>query len=211
MNKNYEALENRFNRMDALGGAISMLHWDMSAMMPKGGAASRTDQLAVLKTLHHSIITDSEIPELLDGAEQGEHLDAWQQANLKEMRRQWVHAAAVDAELVEAMSRACSQCESVWRQAREDADFKTVLPNLEEVLNLTRQVANSKSEKLGVSPYDALLDQYEPEGREAEIDVVFKDLKAFFPDFLENVLSAQAKGPEILPCLLYTSPSPRDS
>ena len=51
----------------------------------------------------------------------------------------------------------------------------------------------------GVSPYDALLDQYEPEGREAEIDVVFKDLKAFLPDFLENVLSAQAKGPEILP------------
>ena len=54
MNKNYEALENRFNRMDALGGAISMLHWDMSAMMPKGGTASRTDQLAVLKTLHHT-------------------------------------------------------------------------------------------------------------------------------------------------------------
>ena len=70
MNKNYEALENRFNRMDALGGAISMLHWDMSAMMPKGGTASRTDQLAVLKTLHHSMITDSEVPELLDGAEQ---------------------------------------------------------------------------------------------------------------------------------------------
>ena len=55
MNKNYEALENRFNRMDALGGAISMLHWDMSAMMPKGGTASRTDQLAVLKTLHQMI------------------------------------------------------------------------------------------------------------------------------------------------------------
>ena len=70
MNKNYEALENRFNRMDALGGAISMLHWDMSAMMPKGGTASRTDQLAVLKTLHHSMITDAEVPELLDGAEQ---------------------------------------------------------------------------------------------------------------------------------------------
>ena len=60
-----------------------MLHWDMSAMMPKGGTASRTDQLAVLKTLHHSIITDSEIPELLDGAEQGEHLDAWQQARMR--------------------------------------------------------------------------------------------------------------------------------
>ena len=62
MNKNYEALENRFNRMDALGGAISMLHWDMSAMMPKGGTESRTDQLAVLKTLHPVSYTHLTLP-----------------------------------------------------------------------------------------------------------------------------------------------------
>ena len=57
MNKNYEALENRFNRMDALGGAISMLYWDMSAMMPKGGTASRTDQLAAVSYTHLTLPT----------------------------------------------------------------------------------------------------------------------------------------------------------
>ena len=53
MKKPYEELEDRFKRMDALNGALSMLYWDMSAMMPPGGVESRSEQLAVLKTLHH--------------------------------------------------------------------------------------------------------------------------------------------------------------
>jgi len=56
MKNPYEELEDRFKRMDALNGALSMLYWDMSAMMPPGGVESRSEQLAVLKTLHHSMI-----------------------------------------------------------------------------------------------------------------------------------------------------------
>jgi len=195
----YQDLEARFRRMDAVGGALSMLHWDMSAMMPPGGVDSRTEQLAVLKTIHHGMITDPALPDLLDGAEADQHLDTWQQANIAEMRRKWVHSAAVDADLVEAISRASAKCETVWREARVNADFKSVLPYLEEVLNLSRQEAQAKSEKLGVSPYDALLDQYEPDGRAEDIDVVFADLGSFLPDFLDDVLSQQASGPAISP------------
>lgn len=194
----YQDLEDRFRRMDAIGGALSMLHWDMSAMMPPGGVASRSEQLATLKTVHHAMITDPAVPDLLDAAEADQHLDAWQRANVAEMRKNWVHAAAVDADLVEALSRACNTCETIWRDARKNADFKAVLPSLEEVLNLTRQEAQAKADKLGVSPYDALLDQYEPDGRAADIEVVFADLGDFLPDFLDDVLARQAAGPEIL-------------
>jgi len=185
--------------MDAVGGALSMLHWDMSAMMPSGGADSRAEQLATLTTLRHAMITDPAMADLLDAAEADPHLDPWQQANVAEMRRTWVHDAAIDADLVDAMSRACSACETTWRSARADNDFKAVLPGLEEVLGLTRQVAQAKADKLGVSAYDALLDQYEPGGRSAEIDLVFADLEGFLPGFLDDVLAAQAQGPDILP------------
>jgi len=195
----YQQLEDRFRKMDAVAGAQSILHWDMSAMMPAGGAESRAEQLATLTTIRHAMITDPALPDLLDGAEADQHLDPWQQANVAEMRRGWVHSAAVDADLVEAVSRAASKCETIWRAARADADFKAVLPSLEEVLNLTRQVAEAKADKLGVSPYDALLDQYEPDGRAADIDVVFADLGAFLPDFLDDVLAKQDRGPELLP------------
>ncbi|HEY9163123.1 MAG TPA: carboxypeptidase M32, partial [Magnetovibrio sp.] len=193
----YQQLEARWRKMDAVSGAQSILHWDMSAMMPSGGATGRAEQLATLATINHAMITDPAIPDLLDAAEADLHLDAWQQANLGEMRRAWVHSACVDADLVEALSRACSACETTWRSARAAADFKAVLPELGEVLNLTRQMAAAKSEKLGVGAYDALLDQYEPDGRAAAIKPVFADLKAFLPDFLDDVLTAQAAGPAI--------------
>ena len=66
--------------------------------------------------------------------------------------------------LVEADSRACSECELVWRRARAESDFAAVLPGLERVLRLEREIAAIKAERLGTSPYEALLDQYEPGG-----------------------------------------------
>ena len=187
----YQELEDRFARINALGGAASMLHWDMSTMMPSGGVKSRSEQLAVLKSVHHSMITDPAISDLLDGAEADTTLDAWGRANVREMRRTWVHQAAIEAKLVEAMSLACSKCETRWRDARKDNDFKSVLPHLEEVLTLTREMAAAKSSYLGLEEYDALLDAYEPDGKSADIDIIFADLAAFLPAFTDEVLEKQ--------------------
>ena len=134
--------------------------------------------------------------DLLDHAEGGAaNLDEWQRANLREMRRLWVHATALDAKLVEALSKACSASEQVWRDARPKGDFAMQLPALTEVLRLTREAAAAKSARLGVGAYDALLDEYEPGGRSADIDLVFDDLAAFLPGLLARVLEHQARQP----------------
>lgn len=52
------------------------------------------------------------------------------------MRRAHAHATALDAPLVEALSRATSACEAVWRDARADDDFPRVLPALKALLVL---------------------------------------------------------------------------
>ncbi|MBF0251347.1 MAG: carboxypeptidase M32 [Alphaproteobacteria bacterium] len=195
----YQDLEDRFRRMDALSGALNVLHWDMAAMMPPGGVAARTEQLATLKTLRHAMITDAALPDLLDAAEADAHLTPWQRANVAEMRRHWIHDAAIDADLVDALSRACAACETIWRKARADSDFPAVRGALQDVLTLTRRVGEAKAEALGLSPYDALLDQYEPGGRAADIQTVFDDLGAFLPDFLDDVLARQAAAPAVLP------------
>ena len=188
----YQELEKRFKRMAALGEAAGMLHWDMSVLMPSGGTASRVEQLSALKLTTHEMKTDPRLAELLDEAEADAPAESWQAANLREMRRSWIHANAVDADLVDAATRACSACEMVWREARPANDYARVLPYLEEVLNLSRQEAAAKAAALGRSPYEALLDQYEPDGSTARIDALFADLSAFLPDFLETALSRQA-------------------
>ncbi len=195
----YQDLEKRFRRMAALGEAAGMLHWDMAVLMPPGGAEARTEQLAALKLTVHEMKTDPRLAALLDEAEAAPPPDAWQAANLREMRRTWLHANAVDADLVEALTRACSKCEMAWRKARPESDFTAVLPHLEEVLNLVRREAEAKADAFGGSRYEALLDQYEPGGRTDRIDALFDDLAGFLPGFLDTALSKQKARGEAVP------------
>jgi carboxypeptidase Taq len=192
----YRQLEALFRRIGAIEGAISMLHWDAAAMMPAGGAAARAEQLATLRVISHKHLTAPEIADLVAEAEsESEALDEWQRANLREMRRRRVHAAALPDTLVEEESHACSECEAVWRNARAQNDFAAVLPLLDRVLRLEREIAAIKAEHLGSSPYEALLDQYEPGGSVATIDRLFGELMRFLPDLLERVLTRQAAFP----------------
>ncbi|HTV44181.1 MAG TPA: carboxypeptidase M32 [Stellaceae bacterium] len=194
----YQQLEARFRRLGALEEAIGVLNWDAATMMPCGGAATRAEQLATLSRLAHDALTAAETGELLVAAEsERAALGPWQGANLREMARRHAHAAAVPGELVEALSRVSCACEAVWREARPADDFAAVLPLLEEMLRLQREVAALKAARLGVSPYEALLDRYEPGGSVAAIDRLFNELAEILPELLEAALSRQA---ELPPC-----------
>jgi carboxypeptidase Taq len=190
----YVTLERQFRRLGLVNEAVAMLNWDTAAMMPEGAAAARSEQLAELKVIAHGLLADPHLADLLGEAAR-DGLDDWQRANLAEMRRLWLHATAVPADLVGAYSRACSECEMAWRKARPANDFAAVRPFLQRVLDLTREVAAAKAEKLGITPYEALLDQFEPGGRVAEIDRVFDHLAERLPSLIESALTAQAKRP----------------
>jgi carboxypeptidase Taq len=194
----YTELEARFRRLGAVEEAIAVLHWDAAAMMPAGGAAARAEQVATLRGIAHQLLAAPEIADLLAAADtEANALGPWQRANLREMRRRWRHGAAVPGDLVEALSRAKSQSEAVWRTARPADDFAMALPGLERVLDLTREVAAAKSEAFGTSPYEALLDQYEPGGSIALIDRLFDEISGFLPGLLDAALARQAARPAL--------------
>jgi len=195
-NQAYAKLEDRFRRIALLGETAAVLHWDTAAIMPGGAAAARGEQLAEMKAVIHGLATAPEIGDWTADAEaQVGDLDDWQRANLREIRHLWTKATAIPEDLVVALSKACSACETVWRQARPDADYAAVKPLLQDVLDRTKEMGTAKAEVLGLSLYDALLDDYEPGGRTTEIDVVFADLEAFLPAFLGEALEAQAARP----------------
>ena len=197
----YAELEARFRRIDHVGGALAVLHWDSATMMPPGGAAARAEQLATLTLIRHELLADPATADLLDAAEQAGTggRSGWRAANLHHMRREWRHATAVPADLTAAFSHATSACELAWRRARDDRDFAAVAPLLAEVLRLVREIAAAKAAAFGCGPYDALLDAYDAGARIADIETIFADLEAFLPGFLERTLAHQAARPAPLP------------
>lgn len=177
-----------------------MLGWDQSAMMPEGGARARAEQMATLSVIRHEWLTDPALGGLIEAAEEkAAGLNDWQQANLREIRRHWRHSAALSPKLVDARSRAAAACEMVWRKARATNDFKSFARAFAPVLSLTREVADAKAALFGCSPYDALLDEYEPGGSSRRIDALFADLGKFLPGFIDRAVARQGRRPAPLP------------
>jgi len=194
----YATLESRFRRVGLINDALAMLNWDRSVMMPSGSSSSRAEQTSGLEVIAHETLAAPDMGDLLAAADAAP-LDQWQAANLREMKRRWVHAAALEPRLVEARAKACAQSEMVWREARAKSDFSLLHPFMQTVLDLTKEVGQAKAAALNCSVYDALLDEYEPGGKSARIDTIFAELESFLPAMLQDVLEAQKKRGAPLP------------
>ena len=186
----YAALHERFRRVGNLRHALAMLAWDEAAIMPAGGGGVRADALATLRGMEHELTAAPETSELVAAAS-AEDLDAWQAANVACIRHEWQRARAVPKDLEEALSKASSACEQTWRNARAKNDWAAVRDKLETVLALTRERAAALADALNCTPYDALLDGYEPGFRRADIDPLFAELAAALPALIDSALAAQ--------------------
>ena len=192
MNEAYVRLKDRFARIATVNEAAAMLGWDASAMMPPGGGAARGEQLAVLAGVAHGMLVAPEAAEDLAAAvAEG----AWDARNLALMRRAHRRATALPAALVEATARANSACEKVWREARPRADFAAVRPLLETVVALQREAAAALSAATGLTPYDALMEAYQPGIGAADVEPVFDAYEAFLAEALPRAEAIQAARP----------------
>jgi len=173
----YDRLKQGFARIAVLNEAAAVLGWDAAAMMPAGGAEARGEQMATLAGLSHEMLVDAAIADDLAAVAMPD--DEWEAANLALMREAHLRATAIPRALVEASSRANSVCETIWRVARPSSDFSMVREALAEVVRLTREKAEILAQTLGVTPYDALMGEYQRGITAAEIRPIFANYEAF--------------------------------
>lgn len=197
-NQNYQSLTRTFTRLSRFQHLSAIAGWDMFAMMPPGGSTARGEALAELGVLQHQILTDKKVSDWLRNALQ-EELNDVEQANLREMTRQYQQAALLPESLVEAKALAGSKCEHAWRTQRPANDWAGFSANLKEVVKLSREEAKIRAQAKGCSPYDALLDIFEPDMTSARLDVLFADLKSWLPDLLQRVVDKQSRETLIAP------------
>lgn len=190
----YATLHARFAELGALAEAGAILSWDQAVIMPPSGAAARGEQFAALAAVTHRAATDPAIPDLLARAE-AETLPQPHAANLRLMRRAHTRSVAVPEALVAARARAQTACETAWREARRTSDFPAVAPRLAEVVRLTREAAGHLGAATGLSPYDALMDTFQPGLRTARVAPIFAELEVFLPPLIDATLDRQAALP----------------
>ena len=110
---------------------------------------------------------------------------------LYEFKRQHLNMTCLPSDFVERQMSARMRCEQLWRVARERNDWAGFQPALEGVVSMVREEAAMRADALGLDPYDALMEQYDPGNRVADIAPIFAELKTFLTDFVPEALAAQ--------------------
>jgi carboxypeptidase Taq len=187
-----------FRRLDRLAHLNSIVRWDQAANMPPQGNEARSQALAELDSLQHEWGTRPILGEWLASAAT-QALDETDRASLREMQRAWHANTAVPPQLVRDISLATSRCEHAWRSQRPANDWEGYRANLREVVRLAREQAHCLAAGRGLSPYEALMDRYEPGVRCADIDRLFGDLKGWLPALIREVPLRQQARPLIEP------------
>src|ERR1700712_4091491 len=194
----YDALAATWQRLYRLNHLQSMASWDQAANMPPKGNTARGQALAEIAMLTHGMRTDPALKNHLARA-RDESLSDAQRANLREIERDWFRANALPAELVERRALSASRCEYAWRTQRKANDWPGCAVNLKSVLEVGREEARHLADQSGLSPYDALIDRYEPGMRGATIDRVFGEVRQWLPGLIARIAAKQAAETTLAP------------
>ena len=186
----FQKLDELGHRLEALEHAVAILGADEATHMAVGGGEKRAEALSMLAGLYHRQATAPEIADWIAAAE-GEALNEDQLAALREFKRHHTNLTCLPAEFVERQTAARLRCEQLWRDLRARNDWAGFLPALEGVVALVREEAAMRADALGLAPYDALMEQYDPGNRAAAITPVFAELKRFLKDFVPEALAVQ--------------------
>ena len=165
--------------LKTLEDIAGLLSWDMQTCMPPGGGASRAEQQAVLQAELHRRVRSREMARALkpfSSETSLETINTRARALIREMKRKVTRARKVPAGLVEEMARLDAMSYPRWAEAKAKGDFEAFAPYLSKQVAVKRKLAECVGYK--ESPYDALLDLFEPGATTVWIEQLFERLKA---------------------------------
>src|SRR6266568_1586238 len=188
-NPSIQKLITKYREISQLGKISAILNWDLNVNLPSKAAQSRAEQNAYLATLITEKWHDKEFRNLVEKIQQEKNLTPEEQAIVRNI----VHATKfyykVPKEIIVKRERITSMAFPIWSQAREENDFKKFLPHLQEIFALNKEIAGYLTYK--TNPYDALLDQFEPELTAADCQTLFDGLKKEIVPLIKKITTSK--------------------
>ncbi len=171
----YRELEIVFADYCELVSAMSYLRWDALLHVPRDGFRVRSRLLVSLDRTATSLLSRQEILDKLGSVEEGS-LSHWQVQNLREMRRLRRHATSCSPELREEVQRRSVTTRALWQEARSEGSFRIVAGAFAELTERVKELAVERAEVLGLSAYDAMLEQHSPGLRQLQCAKLFSEI-----------------------------------
>jgi carboxypeptidase Taq len=196
----YKKLMEKTKQVFILGSAASIVHWDMETKMPPKGIRLRSEQLALLSRIGHKMSTDPEIGHLSEKIMKQpgyEDLSEIQQRNVYLIKKHYDEQTKLPEELVAETAKQQAITVDVWKKAKAAKDFSMFKPELEKMVALRKKAADILMKvKETATPYDALIDIFEPKTSAETITRIFRELREGLVSLIGKVQSSP-KQPDV--------------
>jgi len=187
----YKKLIEKFREITVFQSAEAIIHWDMETMMPPKAINLRSQQLALLSGIGHKMMTDPEIGKLLKDIihdSKYDKLDEVQKRNMYLIKKTYDEQTKLPEELVKETAKQRAITVNVWKKAKAKKNYAIFKPELEKLIELRKKAADILMEvKETTTPYDALIDIFEPKMTAKEITNVFNELREGLVSLLKKV------------------------
>jgi len=181
LNANYDKLLAKNKDLLVIQSTRSIVEWDMETKMPPKGISLRSQQLAMLSQLEHKISTDPEVGTLLEKVEKHpdyEALSKFQKRNIHLIRKNYDEQTKLPEKLVVETAKQRAITIDIWKKAKAAKNFSMFKPELKKLYDLKREAAQILMKvKNTATPYDALVDFFEPKMTSDSITKTFDKLK----------------------------------
>ena len=196
----FDELCRRTRETALLESIEALIGWDERTYMPTQAGPYRADQITFLAGEIHRRRTDPKIGDLLASLKASDlakdkHSDI--ATTIRQLARDYDKRVKLPQTLVEELAKASILGQQAWVEARKKNDFPSFLPHVKKLFDLKKQQA----EALGYDshPYDALLDDFEPGAKTAEVTQVLAALRSELVPLVHAISEAKRKAPtEIL-------------
>lgn len=188
-NKTILEILDKYKDLWALSYAGAVINWDLETYMPENGAVGRGEALGRLSTVRQRLFLDKSFVSLIHKSQEEKNLTDAERGIVRVLTHSLKFYEKLPSQFLEDFSRLTSEATVIWRQAKNDNNFKLFEPKLAKVFEMNKQMA----EYLGYkdSPYDALLDQFEEGLTVNEVEPFFNEIKNPLQELLKKITSSK--------------------
>jgi carboxypeptidase Taq len=193
----YKELLLKTKDLVVLSTAEGIIHWDMEIYMPPRAVEQRSEQIGLLRRIRHKLATEPEIGRLLKTIQTSPEYGAMGQVekrNLYLIDKSYKEQTALPEKLVSDLAMQETLTVNVWKKAKAKKDFSLFKADLQKLLDLNKQAAEILMKvKDTKTPYEALLDNFEPQMPAQTITSTFNGLLDGLKPLIAKIEACQTK------------------
>jgi carboxypeptidase Taq len=174
----------------------AVLGWDQETYMPEAAVENRGEQLSLLEGYVHRLVTSETMAKALDTIESSEKPASLTQDLAHHLGRMHQRNSKLPEELVRRKAALVSRSQAAWAKARKLDRFEDFAPYLQEMVEITREIA----QRIGYKdhPYTALLDEFEPGMDTATVEKAFASMESGLSQLVKAIADQGAPQSKLL-------------